>query len=73
MANKDLFKQAIAEAKSIREAAIANAKEALEESLTPHLKDMLAAKLSSAGVSGLKAALKGRDIANIGAEVAAAI
>jgi len=45
MANKDLFKQAIAEAKSIREAAIANAKEALEESLTPHLKDMLAAKL----------------------------
>ncbi len=45
MANKDLFKQAIAEAKSVREAAIANAKEALEESLTPHLKDMLAAKL----------------------------
>ena len=45
MANKDLFKQAIAEAKSIRESAIANAKEALEESLTPHLKDMLAAKL----------------------------
>ena len=43
--NKDLFKQAIAEAKSVREAAIANAKEALEETLTPHLKDMLAAKL----------------------------
>ena len=33
MANKDLFKQAIAEAKSVREAAIANAKEALEETL----------------------------------------
>ena len=45
MANKDLLKQAIAEAKSVREAAIANAKEALEETLTPHLKDMLAAKL----------------------------
>lgn len=45
MSNKDLLKQAIAEAKTIREAAIANAKEALEESLTPHLKDMLAAKL----------------------------
>ena len=45
MANKDLFKQAIAEANSVREAAIANAKEALEETLTPHLKDMLAAKL----------------------------
>jgi hypothetical protein len=45
MTNKDLFKQAIAEAKTIREAAITNAKEALEESLTPHLKEMLAAKL----------------------------
>ena len=45
MTNKDLFKQAIAEAKSIREAAIANAKTALEETLTPHLKNMLAAKL----------------------------
>ena len=45
MANKDLFKDAIAEAKSIRATAIANAKEALEETLTPHIKDMLAAKL----------------------------
>ena len=43
--SKDLFKSAIAEAKSVREAAIANAKEALEETLTPHLKDMLTAKL----------------------------
>ena len=43
--NKDLLKQAIAEAKTIREAAIANAKEALEETLTPHLKEMLAQKL----------------------------
>ena len=48
MANKDLLKQAIAEAKSVREAAIANAKEALEETLTPHLKDLLAAKLEEA-------------------------
>ena len=45
MSNKDLLKQAIAEAKTVREAAIANAKEALEESLTPHLKEMLAQKL----------------------------
>lgn len=45
MANDNLFKEAIAEAKAIREAAISNAREALEESLTPHLKDMLAAKL----------------------------
>lgn len=46
MANKDLFKQAIADAKSIREAAIANAKLALEESLTPQLKELLAQRLS---------------------------
>jgi hypothetical protein len=45
MSNKDLLKQAIAEAKTIREAAITNAKEALEETLTPHLKEMLAQKL----------------------------
>jgi hypothetical protein len=45
MRNQDLFKQAIAEAKSVREAAIINAKEALEETLTPHLKELLAAKL----------------------------
>ena len=54
MANKDLFKQAIAEAKSVREAAIANAKEALEESLTPHLKDMLAAKLQEMDDSSME-------------------
>jgi hypothetical protein len=46
MANKDLFKQAIADAKSIREAAIANAKAALEESLTPQLKELLAQRLA---------------------------
>ena len=45
MTNKDLLKEAIAEAKTIREAAIANAKEALEETLTPHLREMLAQKL----------------------------
>jgi len=45
MANKDLFKQAIADAKSIREAAIANAKAALEESITPELKELLAQRL----------------------------
>ena len=46
MANKDLFKQAIADAKSIREAAITNAKLALEESLTPQLKELLAQRLA---------------------------
>lgn len=46
MNNKKLFEEAIAEAKSIREAAIANAKEALEESLTPHIKELLAQRLT---------------------------
>ena len=46
MANKDLFTQAIADAKSVREAAIANAKAALEESLTPQLKELLAQRLA---------------------------
>ena len=45
MTNKNLLQEAIAEAKTIRQAAITNAKEALEESLTPHLKEMLAKKL----------------------------
>ena len=43
--NKDLFKEAIADAKQVREAALANAKAALEEALTPRLQSMLAAKL----------------------------
>jgi hypothetical protein len=46
MNNKKLFEEAIAEAKSIREAAIANAKEALEESLTPQIKELLAQRLT---------------------------
>ncbi len=45
MSNKDLFKEAIADAKAVREAALANAKAALEEALTPKLQSMLAAKL----------------------------
>jgi hypothetical protein len=44
--NKELFQQAIADAKSVREAALANAKTALEEALTPKLHSMLNAKLN---------------------------
>jgi hypothetical protein len=43
--NKDLLKEAIADARAVRETAITNAKLALEEAFTPHLKSMLAAKL----------------------------
>jgi hypothetical protein len=45
MSNKDLFKEAIADAKAIRETALANAKVALEEALAPKLQSMLSAKL----------------------------
>lgn len=40
-----LFQEAIAQAKAIREVAMENAKQLLEESVTPHIKQMLAAKL----------------------------
>jgi len=43
--NRDLLKEAIADAKAVKETAIANAKLALEEAFTPHLKSMLSAKL----------------------------
>ena len=43
--NRDLLTEAIADAKAVKETAIENAKLALEESFTPHLKSMLAAKL----------------------------
>ena len=45
MTNNDLLKEAIADAKAVKETAIANAKLALEEAFTPHLKSMLSAKL----------------------------
>ena len=41
----DILKEAIADAKAVRETALANAKMALEEAFTPQLKSMLAAKL----------------------------
>ena len=41
----DILKEAIADAKSVRELALQNAKLALEEAFTPQLKSMLSAKL----------------------------
>ena len=41
----DLLKEAIADAKAVRETALENAKMALEEAFTPQLKSMLSAKL----------------------------
>jgi hypothetical protein len=45
MAN-NILKEAIADAKAVREVALANAKAALEEAFTPKLQNMLSAKLS---------------------------
>jgi hypothetical protein len=44
--NRDLLKEAIADAKAVKETAIANAKAALEEAFTPYLKEKLSAKLT---------------------------
>jgi pilus assembly protein FimV len=45
MATRTLLNEAIAEAESIREAALANAKAALEESFAPHIKEMFSKKV----------------------------
>ena len=45
MANRDILKEAIADAKAVKETAIANAKIALEEAFTPFLQEKFAAKL----------------------------
>ena len=45
MANRDMLTEAIADAKAVKEMAIANAKAALEEAFEPRLKSMLSAKL----------------------------
>jgi len=46
MANRDLLKEAIADAKAVKETAIANAKAALEEVFNPMVRERLAAKIA---------------------------
>jgi len=43
--NRDFLKEAIADAKTVKESAIANAKVALEEAFSPQLQAMFAQKL----------------------------
>jgi hypothetical protein len=45
MAKSDLLKQAIADAKAVKETALANAKLALQEAFAPRLESMLSSKL----------------------------
>ena len=47
MASSKLLKEAIADAKAVRETAIANAKIALEEAFTPRLQSILSKKLQA--------------------------
>ena len=46
MAKSDLLKEAIADAKAVKETALANAKIALEEAFAPRIQSMLSAKLA---------------------------
>jgi hypothetical protein len=61
MANRDLLKEAIADAKSVKEAAIANAKAALEEAFTPYLKEKFTAKLAEMEAEDMDEAKKEMD------------
>ena len=45
MAKRDILKEAIADAKAVKEVAIANAKAALEEAFTPKLKSLLTKRI----------------------------
>ena len=54
MTNRDMLKEAIADAKTLKETAIANAKAALEEAFEPRLKSMLSAKLQEMEDEDLK-------------------
>jgi len=46
MVNRDLLKEAIADAKAVKETAIANAKAALEEAFTPMMQEKFAMKIA---------------------------
>ena len=48
MSNTKLFKEAIADAKALRETAVANAKAALEESMSPRLQSIFEKRVMEA-------------------------
>ena len=66
MANSKLLKEAIADAKAVRETAIANAKIALEEAFTPRLQSILSKKLQAEmeGEDEIEEELDSSDIGN---------
>jgi hypothetical protein len=66
--SRDLLKEAIADAKSVKEAAIANAKAALEEAFTPYLQEKFAAKLAEMEMEEDDDAYEGMTDENYGEE-----
>ena len=58
----DLLKEAIADAKAVRETALQNAKMALEEAFTPQLKNMLSAKLKEDEYEDEEEAIPGEEV-----------
>ena len=52
--NRNFLKEAIADAKTVKESAIANAKIALEEAFAPRIQSMLSAKLEEMDNEGLE-------------------
>jgi len=62
MSNKNLFKEAIADAKAIRETALLNAKNALEEALTPSIQNMLVSKLNEMDYEEEEAMYQGEEM-----------
>lgn len=70
----DLLKEAIADAKAVRQTAIANAKLALEEAFTPKLQSMLAAKINEQeDLSDLEDEEESTDDLNVSSDVEGAI
>ena len=65
--SKDLLKEAIADAKAVRETAIANAKLALEEAFTPKLQSMLSRKIEEEMEDEEDTVEEQSDSSNIGA------
>ena len=57
MTNK-LLRDAIADAKAVRETALAHAKAALEEAFTPHITSMLSARLRNEQKPSIRRKLK---------------
>ena len=69
----DILKEAIADAKAVRETALQNAKMALEEAFTPQLKNMLSAKLKEDETGEEEPVVAPEEDEELGAEIPAEV